>query len=557
MSFQQVLQFRVDRPAAVLAPVFVVAARRINAVKLAIDEVLNNTFPLEKPAINASNVPKQGEAFVAFDPDRGANANEVLSANQVVKMGYSHGELKMLSNVADMYRKATGCSLADAQKAALDPKSDARRLYRYGGQFMLSAENFNKGLALISDFKTWYSDYYINGEGSKNSMVRLDKDAMLSVEKFVFEEIACNPKFSIDTPNKTDLFSSKNNLAMKFIEANMMESVSGTLLGISPEKRSVVFALANALHDTVEDGTKFFRNNLLVSRTLANFPKAAELVYSGKLNRETAFNTLFPDLKSIGIDTSMTNREIKNEIITFEEFDGEMAKAMEKQMSAMGTDPEAEQKYKAQYTELQAKSRNLTNMINDSGATIQECRQAALEGRRLPLAEGVANISIDFPSTSGFSDGGRIQFLSDINRATLPTLTTGGKAIDEENNVFRFVIGEQKYASKQSNNINEPDNVAIADNIANLCNANVHPIQTNAVFYALSQSALSPQMSLASHGYVADEHSPITFTLAKNEQTGDINITYQNPEGCAVKFSWTSTIDVNGKVTTTPIQIES
>ena len=90
----------------------------------------------------------------------------------------------------------------------------------------------------------------------------------------------------------------------------------------------------------------------------------------------------------------------------------------------------------------------------------------------------------------------------------------------------------------------------------NFCNKEVHPLQTDAVFFALSQGGLAPQTSLKDYGYGANEHSPVTYTLSKDAETGSVNIKYSNPEGSPLKFSWTATVDVEGKVTTTPIQIE-
>lgn len=77
-----------------------------------------------------------------------------MSANDVTGIGYAPAELKKLADVADIYRKATNCTLEEVQKAALDPKSVARRLYGYGGAFTASAENFAKGLALMDSFSS-------------------------------------------------------------------------------------------------------------------------------------------------------------------------------------------------------------------------------------------------------------------------------------------------------------------------------------------------------------------------------------------------------------------
>ena len=48
----------------------------------------------------------------------------------------------------------------------------------------------------------------------------------------------------------------------------------------------------------------------------------------------------------------------------------------------------------------------------------------------------------------------------------------------------------------------------------------------------------------------------VTFTLAKNADTGAVTITYSEPEGFPVHFHRTSTIALDGTVTTTPMVIE-
>lgn len=111
-----------------------------------------------------------------------------------------------------------------------------------------------------------------------------------------------------------DVFGPKNNLAMRFINKNMMQAISGSMAGMSPEKRSVIYAIAGALCEKPPERKAFYYNVALVSRTLANFPKAAELVYSGNLDRTTAFNLLFPDLKDLGLSAKSSNEEISDEV---------------------------------------------------------------------------------------------------------------------------------------------------------------------------------------------------------------------------------------------------
>ena len=73
-------------------------ARRINLVKTAIDIVGGGKFTSS------------------------ANVEEALS------MGYMKSELPKLARVANLYQQATGCTDADAEKVALVPSSQARRL---------------------------------------------------------------------------------------------------------------------------------------------------------------------------------------------------------------------------------------------------------------------------------------------------------------------------------------------------------------------------------------------------------------------------------------------
>jgi len=110
----------------------------------------------------------------------------------------------------------------------------------------------------------------------------------------------------------------------------------------------------------------------------------------------------------------------------------------------------------------------------------------------------------------------------------------------------------QNYTADKAKDKNDD----IAKAIENFCNKEVHPVQTDAVFFSLAQGGTSQQTNLSAHGYNGGDHGPISYTLTKDADTGSINIKYSNPEGSPLKFSWTATIDVDGKITMTPIQVE-
>ena len=382
--------------------------------------------------------------------------------------------------------------------------------------------------------------------GEHEASGSLKAGGKLAVEKFLFEDLGCNPKLMDNADKPEDVFGTKNNLVMRFINKNMMQAISGSMAGISPEKRSVVYAIADALCEKTPGGKPFYYNVALVSRTLVNFPKAAELVYSGNLNRTTAFDLLFPDLKGIGLSAKSSNEEISDVMYEHTSFEAEAQAAF---------DPKDLAPQKAIY----AQGRACGEMFNWTGATIQECIRAAKSGQTLPKAPGMTDITADLDAASGLVEAGKEVFIGDIHRPEPPgDPTTKAPPIDLKDNVFRFDIAGQKFTAKACGHSerNNAQNADIAKAVEKFCNKEVHPVQTDAVFFALSQGGLAPQMSLRDHGYEAADHGPITYTLSKDAETGSVNIKYSNPEGSPLKFSWTTTVDVDGKVATTPIRIE-
>ena len=306
-----------------------------------------------------------------------------------------------------------------------------------------------------------------------------------------------------------------------------------------------VFALADALREKTPHGQPFPLCHALMSRALSHFGKATELVYSGNLNRQTVIDTLFPDFKSIGVNAETTNYDIDVKVCDYVSF------AKEYQTEFASENYESARAISTQG--VQSKS-----MLNMSGASMQDCRRAAKNGKQIPHAPGMTDVTASLASASGFDDAGRNQFIGDIHRPTHPiNPKTKAPLISDENNVFRFNIDGQVFTAKACDDSekNNPQNTGIAKAVEKFCNKEIRPVQTNAVFFALSQGGLAPQMSLAKHGYQAADHGPITYTLSRNADTGDIAVKYENPVGSPLKFSWTATIDINGKTTATPVKI--
>jgi hypothetical protein len=124
--------------------------------------------------------------------------------------------------------------------------------------------------------------------------------------------------------------------------------------------------------------------------------------------------------------------------------------------------------------------------------------------------------------------------------------------------VFHFPQGETLEAinGSESDPVVVKASKAIADKVAELC-GNIHPKQLSNVYYALSQSALSVNVNggFLAHGISSNEHMAVTFSLSRDDETGAVTIKYSEPKGFPVKFSWTTTIDVDGNVASTPMRI--
>ena len=49
---------------------------------------------------------------------------------------------------------------------------------------------------------------------------------------------------------------------------------------------------------------------------------------------------------------------------------------------------------------------------------------------------------------------------------------------------------------------------------------------------------------------------PLTYTITKNDATGEVTIRYSEPKGFPFKFHWETTVALDGTSTTTPIVAE-
>ena len=464
-------------------------------------------------------------------------------AERAAAAGYHPSEMPMLAKAFTLYKAATNCSDADAIAAALDPQSKARRLLDHGGRFIENAENFAKGLRLMDQFRTWYSQLvneFKSGDRSDPTKLNCNKavvtpEAMPAVEKFLFEEIAINHSHDLDEQNPENIFGMERNQAMRTLGRNYMMSATDTFAAIPPEKRSLVYDVFDVLDPLAmtqeeKNSRKSLNSNasMHTSRILKHYDDVEKLRTEGHLDRAHLLPLLYGDL---GVTPNDSNQQIQDKF---------------------------GKKLFAHYDIIIP----LTLLVNNSGATVDECVTAIQSGQQLPNAPYVAPANGKLEELDGTATGGRNTMLGDLHRPTCPTrLSDDSRVLEPENTRFTFQFPDGETIVSKTGNENDPEvhatNNAIADKLETFC-GKVHQKQLAKVYFCLSQSMIGQNTKEAfkTQGIYSDEHMAITFALAKDEATGAITITYTEPEGFPIHFHWTTTVALDGTTTTTPMVID-
>ena len=479
---------------------------------------------------------------IAIDTLGGGKFQDAASVDRARAAGYLPHETTKLARVANLYQQATGCTDAEAEAAALDPASNARRLFDCGGRFTLNAENFRKGLALMDAFADWFANLQ-DDHAAKNhdtptklnlSPTICSRDADKAVLQFLLEEVARNGKIPLDAQRPENVFGMANNPAMRFIGRGYTQSFANSLAGIPPERRGVLYAVfdvfdklpANPAQRSAR--TAISQSAILAARVMKHFDAVAALQASGKLDRAHLVPILYGD---VAVAPTASNRQIND--------------AVERKMMA--------------HADIIVQ---LDSLAMSSGAPLDEVAAAIRENRSIPDAPGITVFNGHLSAVDGTAAGGRKTLIGDLVRPTRPSLVADNKpAIESKDRRFVFHFpGGETLAAKPGLEEDEgvlPSCNAIADKIAELC-GRVHPKQIASICYALSQSGTGgyTKGGLLPYGIASDEHMALTFTLSRDEATGAVTVKCSEPAGLPVKFSWTTTVDVNGNVTTTPMRVD-
>ena len=469
--------------------------------------------------------------------------------------GYTPAELGKINRAANLFMAITpGVTQEQALVEVMTPGYKANRLMGYGGRFMDDPETFEQGLKLLDDFATWFSDLdsQTSLHGTPTSLTAVNKNGDLGkkpygLECVVFEEVAANRSISL-SGKPEDIFGMENNPAMRFFGRDFAAGRAFTLLQMPPEKRAIIFRCTDLLLPITESGNNAANKvgPTTVVRILRHFGELERLQAQGQLTRETVWATCFHDAPPLSPQG--------NPAVAIDSFLRGVDKRVRDHIKwADGAIPTPEQF--SLYTFF-------SEGLDGKGYTFADVRGFAERGEEPPSPE------LEVPFTTRLYDIANPQ-------AALTGLTddfcrpTGyGRISDPDGAGFvpnpRFIVnlpGAQPLEFPAVAGKDEPQHVAkistLSTRLQSLCGQS-HPRQLTAVYNSLSQSALMHlRKGFPALGISSSEHSAVTYTLSRNDVTGAITVRYDSPSGCPITFNWSATIDIDGRVTMTPIQITS
>ena len=489
--------------------------------------------PADKAYVPATR--SAADAFRAADGERRAT-----------EAGFHPTEMPALAKAFALYKAAAHCTDAEAVAEVLSQGSKARRVLSYGGRFALSPTDFAKGLQLVDRFQAWFENVADDVRNNRRDTVtKLNLHPETSsprcargIEKCVFEEIARDPAANLDEPDAERLFGMEHNAAMRFIGGgHVNDETARTLLAVPPEKRRLVYDVFAAIDDPLAKTPqeKAARKTvsppeILLARILRRHEGLERMKKEGTFDRPHLVETLFRDYD---VAADATTADINS---------AGLRKFMD-------------------YNPLQIVP--LTFQLALTGAYFDDCVKSLDGGFRIPPAPYVGTSSYNgFQSHDGTSALGLETFRKDINRATGAAFSDGTEVLDAEHVRFVFRFPDADPIVSRPGPDNAPATLealaAVTGRVEALC-GRAHPEQISSVYYALSQFGVSRNIRLGflAHGITNTEHMAMRFAIERNAETGAVTVHYSEPEGFPFKFHWTTTIALDGTMSSTPMLLEN
>ena len=517
-------------------------ARRILAVKAAID---------------ADGTAKARSATIRLETlDDPANEAAMLAK------GYTKAELPRLARAAHFYAEVNHCAEFEALEELTKPGSKANRLMQYGGRFLESAANFREGLRLIDSFAAWFAETkatldatgknYQEGMGKtilNGSSFIFDNENLHGLEKFVFEELACNAAHDLSEQNPEKLFGVENNAATRFFGRGLGKSFTQTVANIPPARRAAFYAAMDTVFPLISDPavarlpvykriTQGFETvsdinrGIIIARIMKNLDKLQALFDKGQLTLRNFVKTCIPEARH-------------NTIAGVNDF-------IDKWWLELRGDEnrDIEPKYPLNL------GGPLQITMETTGCTIDEAFVAVNGGKQPPIPKYFATGTLPLSAFDGTTRGARNEFEGDANRPAQYSIKDGQQNILLDDAGFRFTFPDGTTFKTNATAEGRAQIAPVADKVEALCGA-VHSVQASSVLTMLSQSGLGDLCGgLRGYGIASNEHSAVNYTLSKDPATNAVTIKYTSPEELPFRFEWTATVDVFGNITSTPMKFE-
>ena len=515
-------------------------ARRILAVKAAID---------------ACGIPRR-----RAEDKRLASFDDPANKAAMLAKGYSRAELPRLARAAHFYAELNHCSEFEALDAITTPGSKANRLMQYGGRFLESAANFANGLRLLDSFEAWLAQTKATLDATgKNFQDGMSKTilnasqpyfhptALRGMEKFVFEEIACNPAHDLAETDPEKLFGMEDNAATRFFGRGLGNSFTQTVANIPPARRGAFYAAVGTMIRLVDDPAvarmpvwrrleqgfqtvSDIDRGIVIGRVMKNLDKLQALLDKGQLTERNFVKACFPEARQktiAGVNAFIKQVEL--------DLRGDAVNDIEPKYPENLGGP-------------------IQTLMEETGCSIEEAAAAAQGGKRPERPKYVAAGTLQLEAFDGTTRVARDQFEGDVNRPV--GYTVNGQELLPPDGGFRFTFPDGSSYKTNGSADGRANIPTVADKAEALCGA-VHREQASAVLMLLSQAGLGNLLGgLRGHGIVSTEHSAVDFTLSKDERTGAVTIKYTSPKELPFRFEWTATADVYGNVTCTPLKFE-
>lgn len=428
------------------------------------------------------------------------------------------------------------------------------------------------GIGRLRSLKDWFDGVRQTKNADKNSFAHARTPTDLNIhsnmavhestaafERLVFEELAVNTAHDLSGTDPEKLFGMKDNAAMRFFGTSRQAHFTGIMASVPPERRGAIFAvfdkLSKPLPKTRSAATEYYKtplaqrgvrdSGLVIGRILRHLPEIESLMASGSLTEENIVKTLCPDMPSRDWTVAGLNN-----------FTHNVEDILKAKLVAEGMDEEK--------AESICEGGRITSVMEETCCTLDEAAEAVKTGKRVAPPKYMTNATFNTYKLDGTTTAARAQLDGNGTGDFYRAYDYG--AADDPKNEAKWILKDQDSLAfgftfpdgtslKVNANIHRGNIPTVVDRLESLA-GKVHPRQQTALMFAVSQAGICAlKGGPETFGIASSEHAAVNFTLTRDDATGAITVKYESPEKLPVYFSWTSTIDVDGNVTSTPLTV--